>query len=146
MLTPDIRLTLKQFWMNERKIRFLVIGSVNTLFGLIVFPALLWMSGALAIHYLILLCASYLLSILFSFSTNKFFVFKSSGDYFGEYTRFFSLHIIFFIMNFLALPFLIELVGLKPLIAQLMLSFIAAISSYFWHKNITFRSQMRCAH
>lgn len=127
---------------NRLKIRFLLAGGVNTLFGLACFPILYIVFKDLNFHYLYILILSQLSCILFSYITNKFFVFQTSKNYINEFSKFASFYLIFSIVNIFYLPFMVEFIKMTPVISQLFFSVIIILSSYFWHKHISFKKRI----
>lgn len=125
---------------HETKLRFLVAGAFNTAFGLAAFPALYFMLSGLTLHYLVILSISQAICVTVAFLTNKYLVFRTSGDHLREYVRFVTFHISYFLINLAALPLLVEFAGMNPVWAQTMFAVLVIVSSYFWHSRITFRS------
>jgi FkbM family methyltransferase len=124
--------------MHETKIRFLITGGVNTVLGLTLFPFLYIVLAPLKIHYLYILVFSSVACTLFGFLTIKFFVFRTRGNYFAELSRFVLFHLSNLVLNLVAVPLLVETAGISPVVAQPGFAVIAVLSSYFWHKHITF--------
>ena len=126
---------------HQVKIRFLLAGFLNTAFGLGTFPVLYYMLAACKLHYLIILTISQVICISFAFLTNKFLVFRTKGNYIAEILKFIMFHLSYFIVNLFALPVLVELFHLSPVIAQSLFALLVIASSYFWHSRITFLSK-----
>lgn len=128
---------------HQTKVRFLFAGLLNTAFGLGTYFALYCLLVPLKFHYLAILVVSHAVCMTFAFLTNKFLVFRTSGNYLREYMKFCTFQIPYFLMNLVALPILVELVGMDPVMAQIMFTILAIVSSYFWHSRVTFSaSQM----
>ena len=123
---------------HETKWRFVFAGGLNTLFGLLIFPVLLYLSGRWEIHYLIILIISNIISIHFAYGTNKLLVFRTIGFSWREYRRFISFYISYFVINLIVLPILVNGLDLSPIIAQYTFVICAMIASYFWHSRFTF--------
>jgi putative flippase GtrA len=128
---------------SERPLRFAVAGAINTVFGLAIYPLLLWLFPLLRVHYLIALGIAQAISLLFAFCTYKFGVFHSRSNLIQEFGTFSSFYLVHFAANWLALPLLVEAAGISPVIAQLAFSLVLMVSSYFWHSRLTFKSTMR---
>ncbi|XHS01177.1 hypothetical protein ACFB49_27790 [Sphingomonas sp. DBB INV C78] len=122
-----------------RPLRFLIAGGANTVFGLSIFPILLWASPLLRVHYMVALLIAQAVSLLFAFTTYKFGVFRTRGNVLREFVAFSSFYLANYAANWLALPLLVEIAGLKPVIAQLGFALIVIVGSYFWHSRISFR-------
>lgn len=125
---------------HKIKIRFLLAGALNTVIGLAVYPALFFLAAPLKLHYLVILTISQILCITFAFLTNKFLVFKTSGNYLQESGKFLTFHLSYFLVNLAALPALVEFAGMNPVWAQTLFAVLVIVTSYFWHSRITFSS------
>ncbi len=124
---------------NETKVRFLLTGVLNSLFGLIMFPFFYYFLEEYKLHYLIILTISQFVCIIFAYFTNKFLVFKTKGNYIPELLKFFTFHLSHFIINLMALPILVEFFQFEPVMAQIFFAITVIITSYFWQSRITFK-------
>lgn len=124
---------------HETKLRFLLAGGLNTGFGLGIYPALYAVLAPLALHYTVILVIAQVISITFAYLTNKFFAFRTSGNYLREYGRFILFHLAHLGLNLMVLPFLVEIMQLSPPVAQTGYACIVIITSYFWYSRFTFR-------
>lgn len=122
-----------------RPLRYLFAAGANTAFGLAIYPALLWLSPYLHRHYMIGLAIAQAVSLCFAFLTYKFGVFRTQGRYGREFSAFASFYLVNYAVNWAALPALVELGGLSPIIAQLLFSIVLMAGSYVWHSRVTFR-------
>lgn len=125
---------------HQTKVRFLVAGAFNTALGLGVYPALYFLMTPLRLHYLTILAISQVVCVTFAFLTNKFLVFRTSGNYLREYGKFITFHLSYFLVNLAVLPALVEFAGMNPVWAQTLFAVLVIVSSYFWHSRITFDS------
>lgn len=125
---------------HQTKLRFLFAGALNTVIGLAIYPILYILTTPLKLHYLLILTFSQLICVTFSFMTNKFLVFRTSGNYLKEFWKFLTFHLFYFLANLAALPTLVELVGINPMWAQTLFAVLIMVSSYFWHSRFTFIS------
>lgn len=130
---------------HKIKIRFLLAGAMNTVIGLAIYPSLYFLAAPLKLHYVVILTISQVVCITFAFLTNKFLVFKTSGNYLQESGKFLTFHLSYFLVNLAALPALVEVVGMNPVWAQTLFAVLVIITSYFWHSRITF-SQSKVMH
>lgn len=124
----------------KRKLRFLIAGSLNTLVGLGMFPMLFIALEKYKLHYTIILTISQIICITFSYVSNKIMVFKTHGNYIREYGRFLLFHGFYFIVNLAALPAMVEIGHMNPMVSQVFFAFIIIVTSYAWHSRITFKS------
>lgn len=124
---------------HDTKVRYLVVGGLNTAFGLSVFPILFFALAAYKLHYVIIFILSQTASITFAYVTNKFAVFKTRGNYLGEYSRFVAFYLTYSIFNLLALSVLVETTGLSPVWVQSGCAVLVVLLSYIWHSRVTFK-------
>lgn len=128
------------------KLLFLLVGGVNSLFALGLFALML-----LAVEQVIpsvrsnwvlvdvVLVASWLISVTFSWGTFKLFVFRTRGtNWVREWRRAYVVYTPSLIMNLGALSALVGLLHVPPLLGQLVWAVFQAIYSYIAHKWFTF--------
>lgn len=125
---------------KERPLRFALAGAANTAFGLAFYPALVWMVPYFRVHYLIALGISQAVCLCFAFATYKLGVFRTRGNLIREFGAFSSFYLANFAANWAALPLLVEIGRISPMVAQLGFSAIIMVGSYFWHSYVTFAS------
>lgn len=126
--------------MAGRPLRFAIAGAANTVFGLGVYPLLLWSDPWLHDHYLVTLGIAQALSLCFAFATHKLGVFRTRGNVMREFGAFSSFYLFNYAANWLALPLLVELGGMSPILAQLGFTAALIVASWFWHSRVTFRA------
>lgn len=136
-----LRFVRERLATHNRPLRFLVAGALNTGFGLAIFPALLWSSHWLKVHYMVALLIAQATSVLFAFSAYRFGVFRTKGDVARQFGIFSSFYLANYIINWAALPLLVEFGGISPVIAQLGFAFVVMIGSYYWHSRVTFHER-----
>lgn len=106
-------------------------------FGYFIF-VLLYYLLATRVHYVILLALSNVLSITNAYIGYKVFVFKTKGNYWLEYSRFYIIYGSALLLNFIFLPLCVEYLMISPPVAQGGLMFISVIFSYYGHKKMSF--------
>lgn len=126
---------------DKLKVRFILAGIINTVFGLSAYPILYYSLVKFNLHYLVILFISQVICITFSYVTNKVFVFKTTGNLWSEYIKFSSFYLSYFLVNLVALPFMVEILKMNPILAQILFTFVVVISSYFWHSKISFATK-----
>lgn len=137
----DFVLTLSRKMWSDKKIRFLIVGGINTLWGIAAYPVLYVILNPLGVNYLVTLVLSYAVSIAFSFTTQKYLVFKTRGNHIRELSKFLGLQGVILALNLIALPALVVATSWNPALIQIGLSIVVAILSYFFHDLVTFRSK-----
>jgi putative flippase GtrA len=125
---------------QRRPLRFLMAGAANTAFGLAIYPALLWSVPAFRTHYLLALGIAQAVSLCFAFTTYKLGVFRTRGNILREFATFASFYLFNYAANWVALPALVELAQVPPVIAQLSFTVALIAGSWFWHSRVTFRA------
>jgi putative flippase GtrA len=125
---------------QRRPLRFLMAGAANTAFGLAIYPALLWSVPAFRTHYLVALGIAQAVSLCFAFTTYKLGVFRTRGNILREFATFASFYLFNYAANWVALPALVELAQVPPVIAQLGFTVALIAGSWFWHSRVTFRT------
>jgi len=105
-----------------------------------VYPILFVLLEPFGVGYIRALIFSQIICISFSFFSNKYFVFKTKGNIKKEYPKFFAFYGIYFVLNIICLPAMVEVLYMNPIVAQTLFSFAIILSSYFWHNTITFKS------
>ena len=147
----------------SEKIRYLIAGGLNTVFGLSIYPILSWvitdnqlqrlvsfLGGTnfivilkLVPLYLIILTISYILSVTFAYITTKLIVFRTHGNYIKEFVKFSTFHLFVFGVNLFILPALVEWGNIRPIYAQPLFTIIIIIAGYIWHRRITFLVELK---
>ena len=122
---------------NSEKLKYLLVGSVNTLFGYFLSITLLMYFQETLGTVLIAVLAN-LISITFSFVMYKRFVFNSNGIWLKEYIKSFMVYLNISIVNVILLFILIDILFLKIWISQLCVTIFAVLLSYVSHKKFTF--------
>ena len=124
-----------------RPVRYVLAGALNTVVGFSAYPSLLWFSGWFREHYLVALLIVQVFCVCFAFTTYKVGVFKSRNNILRDFLRFTSYYATIFGLNWIILPFFVEVVGINPIITQTVFNVFVVIFGYFWHSNITFASE-----
>ena len=119
----------------DRPVRFLLAGGLNTLVGLSAYPVLLWINPWFHKHYLVALAIVQVLCLLFAFATYKIGVFRTRGNIVQEFWKFSSYYALNYAANWVALPLLVEVGHVPPIIAQFGFALCVIIGSYFWHSR-----------
>jgi putative flippase GtrA len=138
---PCVEIGMSLIERNQVKIRFLLTGALNTIVGLAVYPTLYYLFLPLQFHYLVILTISQVICVTFAFLTTKFLVFRTSGNYLREFSKFGTFHLSVYLVNLMVLPVLVECSDMNPVWAQLSFTIVVIVSSYFWHSRITFSSR-----
>lgn len=124
--------------LNKQKVRFLLVGGFNTVFGYSMFLFVNLLIGTFA-GYLVSLVVAQILSATVAYKLFQAFVFKEGSRGFKAYLRFQSVYIVPLAVNMVVLPVLVELFGFEIYLAQAVFSLGWIVASFFVHKNFSFR-------
>lgn len=124
--------------LSDQRVRFLMVGGTNTVVGFVLY-SLLWLTLGHVITYFGALYGSYALASILAFFLYRRFVFHVTGNAWAMFLRFQSVYIVSLVINTLALPLLIEVLGWNPLVAQFAITFVTTMVSYVGHKFFSFR-------
>lgn len=127
---------IEDFWFKtNQKIRFLLVGGFNTVFAYGVFAFLF---AFIKLPYLWALVVQYFITINVSILTMRYYVFRSEGNFLTEYCKAWSVYILMFIFNSVALSFLVEICHIAELYAQALYLTVSTILTYVLHKYFSF--------
>lgn len=119
------------------KIRYLIVGGWNTLFGFVVGPMIYYgLQGKM--HVLLVGTIAYAASITMAFLTHKLFVFRTKGRWISEYLRCYVVYGGTATIGILALWGLVDGMGVPFWLAQALIVLITVTVSYFGHSKFTF--------
>lgn len=124
--------------LDGLKRRFLIVGAYNTVFG---YGAFVVVKETLPdnAHYLIVLFISFSISIIHAFVVQKYFVFRTKGNIFGELSRFISVNLSALALNSVILSVLVGFC-LNVLVAQAVSTLLTILLSYVGHRKFSFRA------
>ena len=126
--------------ISQKKIRYLLAGGWNTLFGYTVSVGLYNLLSEY-IHLIAIALIAHFFAISMAFLTYKLFVFQTRGNWWKEYSRSYlvygntvvvSIGLLWLMVDYMAVPFWI---------AQGVIILIVVILSYIGHSCYTFSSK-----
>jgi putative flippase GtrA len=136
-------------------LRYLVVGTWNTLFGygcffLILRLFLHWLPAQLALSASIAYVFATVINVTVSFLGYKWFVFCTRGNYLREYRRSLLIYLPSLAINAVAIAPLTALLRLAPhlktqapYVAGAVLACFTVISTFFGHKHVSFKNEAR---
>lgn len=124
---------------HELKLRYIIVGGFNTLFGIAFFFVLRYLDPQFSKHYFLWLIFAQLVCTTVAYFLYKFLVFRTSGDYVRELIAFFSSYYVNYAINWAVLPICVELFGIDPLVVQTVFILAMVVVGFFWNSTITFR-------
>lgn len=121
------------------RLRYLVAGGLNTLVGNAIYPFLVWSSGWFAKRYMIALVVAQAASLVFAYGNYKLTVFRTRGNVAREFAKFSAFYLPLFALNYATLPFLVEVMRVDRILAQVGFGALVVVASYVWNRRVTFR-------
>lgn len=140
--TPPRRLSsaVGSFWERHEMLRFVAVGGWNTLFGVGIFGLLLALFAG-RLHYLGVMVISHVLAVTNAFAGHRWITFRVEGNLLVDYLRFNLSYLGILALGFVALPFLVEVAGLRPFWANCVLVLVTTLVSFVVHKRVSFRRE-----
>lgn len=126
------------FMKLPQGIRYILVGSFNTVFGIGLFEVNLYFFDHL-IHYLLILFLSSFISISVSFVTLKYYVFNIRGDWKKQYGRNLMVQLAALCLNAVLLSLVVDGFDFSPYYAQPVIVFFIALGTYVAHKVFSFK-------
>jgi putative flippase GtrA len=133
----QIRFLIKIFFKLPEKVRFIIIGGFNTIFGFSLFAILYFLLGT-KIHYLIILVFNHLIAVSISYLMLKFFVFCTKGNYLREFINCHITYLLIITLNMFFLYAMVDVFKQNILFSQLFITFFLVIFSYYGNKYFSF--------
>ena len=130
-------LDIKQKWFSlDDKIRFVIIGCINAGISYLIFALCLFIFG----DSLRQLCVAlqWIISSVFSYLNQKFFVFNTRGNYVKEYLKCCSTWFVSYLLNVLILELLVKFCIKNVLVSQFISLLTVSIVTYVLFKYFAF--------
>ena len=128
---------ISDFWFKlDDKIRFFIIGCVNAAISYLIFVICLLFLG----DELRQLCVAlqWIISSVFSYLNQKFFVFGTKGNYIREYIKCCSTWFVSYILNVIILEILVKYCIKNVLISQFISLLVVSVITYVLFKYFAF--------
>ena len=126
---------------DDERVRFLVVGGINTVFGYAVF-VVLYLAAGRVFGYLGSLYLSYMIGVSLAFVLHRRVTFRADetgGNPVIDFLRFASVYVVSLVVNTIGLPLLVEFGHLPAIGAQAIMVVVTTIISYVGHKYFSFR-------
>ena len=143
---------LRRLLPPSEVLRYLLVGVWNTVFAYILYSSFVFLYGHFLPQrylYLTVVIASISgkpIGITMAFLCYKHFVFRTQGNYLGEWLRCFAVYGVGMLPELIALPLLTHLFlrfsltqHPAPYLAGAVITVFTATLSYFGHKKFSFR-------
>lgn len=129
---------LVQLWRKHREVlTYLMVGGWNTLFGLAMYTVMVHFLWPM-IHYMAISLICAVLGITNAYICYKFFVFQTKGNVLREYLRCYVVYGFSWVTRLVPLYCLVDLLDMHPAWANMWVTLLGIIISYFGHKFFTF--------
>lgn len=133
---------------HQIKVRFLLVGIWNTIFGYIVYICLYTLFirffAARYVAYMTAMVLANIVSIINAYIFHKYITFKSPAKQWGivtEFFRFSTTYLLTFCISIVILPIFVEIFSIAPTISGAFTILVCAIFSYFGHSRFSFRRE-----
>ena len=131
-------------------IRYLLVGSFNTLFGYGLFALLNWLLQGLGSYsYLLAAVLGNIIAITVAFLGYKWFVFRTRGHYLREWIRCVGVYGSTMVIGLAGLWILVPILRhhlakpvFAPYLAGALMTGVGVVISFLGHKNISFRREI----
>jgi putative flippase GtrA len=124
--------------LADQRVRFLIVGGINTVVGYGLFVLVQWLFGAVISYFASVLIAHLLASML-AFTLYRRWVFRAGGTVVVDFLRFQVVYLVPLAANLLALPILVAFAGLNVYVAQALIVVASTVVSFVGHKYFSFR-------
>ncbi len=129
---------MAKFPKLPEKVRFLLVGGMNTFLGFGLFALIQFLVGKWIGEVFVLLLA-HLFASSVAFVLHRRITFQVTGNVLQDYIRFQTVFIVPIGINLVVLPFLVRVLGINVYIAQGLITVVTVTISYFGHKYFSFR-------
>ena len=124
---------------NEELWNYLIVGGLTTLVSILSYGLF---SKVFNIKYIISNILSWILSVLFAYFTNRWFVFHSKNkNKLKEFITFTGSRVLTLLLDTGLMILFIELIKLDDLIAKVIVQFVIVIANYIISKLIVFKNK-----
>lgn len=126
---------------EDQRVRFLLVGGFNTVFGFFNF---VWIQALFGhkITYIGSFLLSYFLTFTVAFILHRKVVFKVTGSLIKDLLRFQGVYLVPLSINLVVLPLLVSGAKMNVYLAQAMAVTFNTLVSYLGHKYFSFRRPM----
>jgi putative flippase GtrA len=125
--------------IGDQRVAFLIVGGFNTLDGFALFLLFHHLLGDGFVRYMTTLVLAQVVAMTVAFFLHRRFVFRVRGNLLVDALRFVLVNLGMFGLNAVLLPFLVEVVGLDVVPAQVLATVAVVVVSYLGHSLFSFR-------
>ena len=128
----------KKTLLKDTRTKFLLIGFLNTIAGFVIFTALYFVLKD-QISDLIIVLITQVLAVMFSHSTQRILVWKSTESYILEFVRFSATYAAIGLVNLALLRISVETMNFPVLSSQYAIGTLLILVNYFAQKHLIFK-------
>lgn len=138
---------MTQIWQGwhrlwgRHEVRYLVVAGCVSVLSWALVGLGLWFGW----HYMAATVFSQLAPIPVAFPAYRGLIFRSTGRVLADFVRFCSVWVSGMVAAIGGAPVMVELVGLDPVSAQVVITALVAVGSYLAHRFFTFRRRKEAA-
>ena len=129
--------------INTQTILYVIFGILTTIVNLISYY---FFSNIMSINYLISNMVSWIISVLFAYVTNKFYVFNSKDTskdiIIKEFIKFVNCRLTSGIIEMILLFLLVDMLAVNDIISKLVIGVIVVILNFIFSKLFVFKKQV----
>lgn len=126
-----------ELW-QDRRIRYLIVGGWNTVFGVVLFVVLQVLLQEVLPYPVVLLIAQ-VIAILQAHWSQRTLVWRTRGAFWSELTRFSAVYAGSYLANLALLAALVEIAGWSVIPAQILAGSVMLVVTYLVNRAWTFR-------
>ena len=123
---------------EDRRVRYLVVGGWNTVFGVLLFVVLQVLLHDVLPYPVVLLIAQ-VIAVLQAHWSQRTLVWRTTGQFWSELTRFSAVYAGSYFANLALLAGLVEICGWQVIPAQIFVSVVVLVATYLVNRAWTFR-------
>lgn len=134
-----------RLWSRMMPLRFLVVGGWNFVFGYLAFAGCYWLMSPVFPDWSIVVISS-VLGITNSFVFHRWLTYKSRGNWFIEYLRFYVVYGGQMLLMLLLIHVFVTMLKYNAYVVSLLINIVLTVLSYWAHKSFSFRAieRRRC--
>lgn len=133
---PSVIQSAKNLFASYHQLRYLIVAGCTS----VGYVALVAVGLKIGWHYMVAILVAQAITIACAFPAYRSLVFQSHGSLWSDFLRFLSVWASGAVAGIVATPFLVEVFGMHPLVAQVLAIVVIAIASYLGHRFFSFRT------
>ncbi|SDD81976.1 Putative flippase GtrA (transmembrane translocase of bactoprenol-linked glucose) [Sanguibacter gelidistatuariae] len=128
--------------VRDQRVAFVIVGGFNTMLGTALFVLFQLVFERLEVgrfDYVLSLVCAHAGSVMCSFGMQRTLVFRVRGHFWRDFVRFTGVSMGALGLNLVLLTILVEGAHLPKIPAQLIVTLVIAVGTYFLHRDFSFR-------